>query len=43
MLAPNPSQQLESEINHRGNLEASVRSRDEEVAIGRGATSLKPD
>jgi hypothetical protein len=27
MLAPNPSQHLESEINRLGNLEGSVRSR----------------
>jgi hypothetical protein len=34
---------LESQIGAAENLEASVRSRDEEMAIGRGATSLKPD
>jgi hypothetical protein len=30
-------------LRRYGNLEASVRSRDEDRAIGRGATSLKPD
>lgn len=34
MLAPNPSQHLESEILFLGNLEASVRSRDNEIAAG---------
>jgi hypothetical protein len=43
MLAPNPSQHLESEINRLGNLEASVRSRDTGLGVGAIATSLKPD
>jgi hypothetical protein len=36
MLASNPSQQVESDSRHFGNLEASVRSRGTEADGGRG-------